>query len=56
MTETCEKCGKEVPIGEWPWCPHGEPRGGWHFAQGHNDARKDAFFAKRAADPFGQDE
>jgi hypothetical protein len=20
---TCEKCDKEIQIGEWPWCPHG---------------------------------
>lgn len=23
MTEPCEKCGKAVQIGEWPFCPHG---------------------------------
>jgi hypothetical protein len=22
---TCDKCGKEVTIGEWPFCPHGIP-------------------------------
>jgi hypothetical protein len=22
--DTCEKCGKEVEIGMWPFCPHGE--------------------------------
>lgn len=21
-TETCEKCGRVVEIGAWPWCPH----------------------------------
>lgn len=20
---TCERCGADVAIGEWPWCPHG---------------------------------
>jgi hypothetical protein len=20
---TCDSCGKELSIGEWPWCPHG---------------------------------
>jgi hypothetical protein len=20
---TCEKCGIEIPIGDWPFCPHG---------------------------------
>lgn len=19
----CEKCGAEIVIGSWPWCPHG---------------------------------
>ena len=22
---TCEKCGAELQIGEWPFCPHGFP-------------------------------
>jgi len=22
---TCEKCGAEITIGAWPWCPHGKP-------------------------------
>lgn len=22
---TCEKCGAELRIGEWPFCPHGLP-------------------------------
>jgi len=22
---TCSKCQKELSIGEWPFCPHGEP-------------------------------
>lgn len=21
----CEKCGKEIVVGEWPFCPHGFP-------------------------------
>lgn len=25
MTDTCEKCGKEIAVGEWAWCPHGFP-------------------------------
>jgi len=24
---TCEKCNKEIQVGEWPWCPHGMPQG-----------------------------
>ena len=23
---TCDKCGAELRIGEWPWCPHGDAR------------------------------
>ena len=23
----CDSCGKDVAIGEWPWCPHGKPHG-----------------------------
>ncbi len=22
---TCDDCGKEIVIGEWPYCPHGHP-------------------------------
>lgn len=22
----CPKCGADVQVGEWPWCPHGRPR------------------------------
>ena len=25
MTDTCEKCGKEIQVSEWPFCPHGFP-------------------------------
>lgn len=20
---TCDKCGEELIVGDWPWCPHG---------------------------------
>lgn len=23
--ERCESCGAALEVGEWPWCPHGEP-------------------------------
>lgn len=23
MTETCDTCGREMQITDWPWCPHG---------------------------------
>lgn len=26
--ETCPKCGGEIRVGFWPYCPHGEYRGG----------------------------
>lgn len=25
--ETCEQCGAELHISDWPWCPHGPYRG-----------------------------
>lgn len=25
-TVTCDKCGTEYGIGDWPMCPHGKPR------------------------------
>lgn len=25
MTATCERCGHELQVGEWPFCPHGWP-------------------------------
>lgn len=28
----CDECGRELKIGEWPWCPHGEARDGGLFA------------------------
>jgi hypothetical protein len=27
---TCEKCGAELAISEWPWCPHGAARPAVH--------------------------
>lgn len=26
-TETCEGCGQQYGISEWPFCPHGVPQG-----------------------------
>lgn len=23
MTDVCDKCGKAITVGEFPWCPHG---------------------------------
>lgn len=50
---TCDVCARVIPIGAWPWCPHGEPRYGWHFAQFQNDARRESFFKQAAENPFG---
>ena len=25
MVTHCDKCGAEIRVGEWPWCPHGAP-------------------------------
>lgn len=30
-TATCDKCGQEYGIGEWPLCPHGVPMGHMTF-------------------------
>ena len=24
---TCERCGHELVVGKWPFCPHGDPHG-----------------------------
>lgn len=50
----CEKCGKEVAIGDWPYCPHERQIGyGWHFGRFQNDARREKFHASAAENPFG---
>lgn len=30
MTAICDSCGKEYSVGEWPFCPHGQPS--YYFA------------------------
>jgi len=25
MTDTCDRCGATLHLGEWPYCPHGFP-------------------------------
>jgi hypothetical protein len=25
MTDTCDTCGKQLSVSEWPFCPHGFP-------------------------------
>ena len=57
----CEKCGKALAVGEWPWCrgsqrdhaPKEQINYAWAFGQFSNDARREAFYGKTAADPFG---
>jgi hypothetical protein len=50
---TCEKCGSEIPLGGWPWCPHelganavvqDEIPGGRIFENGFSTPRK--FYSK----------
>lgn len=38
---TCEKCGEEVQVGDWPYCPHGalrEGQGGFGPMEAYVDA------------------
>lgn len=30
---TCDGCGAEYRVGEWPWCPHGRPNVAVHDDQ-----------------------
>jgi hypothetical protein len=52
---TCEKCGVELQVGQWPWCPHGhgtytaigdELVGG--FVQEHFGHEPEIFYSKKA--------
>ena len=60
MSKPCRDCGGEHEL--WWDCPKfdGTPKSfrehsnyGWHFGQFSNDARREAFYEKAAADPFG---
>lgn len=59
--EICEKCGKPVPVGGWPWCeskrnPLGHSRDvsyGFTWGRGVHEGRKAAFFERQAEAPFG---
>ena len=26
MSDLCDKCGAELMVGQWPWCPHEDAR------------------------------
>jgi hypothetical protein len=37
QAEQCERCGRQLAAGDWPWCKgspedHARPHYGWHFA------------------------
>lgn len=51
----CKDCG--VPHEYWWDCPLASKtmNYGWKFAARQNDARREAFYAKKASDPFGSD-
>ena len=36
-TYLCKQCGKEVQIGEWPFCGHGTPNGNLHDFRAYTD-------------------
>lgn len=52
----CDKCGAELQVGEWPYCPHGSTRaftvigddipGG--FVQEHFGHEPETFYSKKA--------
>lgn len=55
----CEKCGQELVVGEWPWCPHGignssvvtdEIPGGLEIRHGlcHDDGSPQKFYSHGA--------
>jgi hypothetical protein len=55
MSMTCERCGAEVRVGDWPHCPHGAYRGGvvgddipGGFVQEHFGDRPETFYSKKA--------
>jgi hypothetical protein len=55
----CEECSsllrQEIEHEYWWDCPRAAEtmNYGWHFARGQNDARREDFFKRAAADPFG---
>lgn len=57
MNETiCTVCGKDVAIGDWPWCPHGKVEGvavitddiPGGFVQENFGHQPETFYSKRA--------
>lgn len=51
----CESCGAVLPVGSWPFCPHGEYRGGivpdelvGGFAQENFSDQVEVFYSKKA--------
>ena len=52
---TCERCGQELTVGEWPFCPHGAYAGTvvgddipGGFVQEHFGHEPEVFYSKRA--------
>jgi hypothetical protein len=54
--KSCKDCGPGVNHEFWWDCPKLDRTHlnyGWKFAQGQNPSRREDFFKKAAADPFG---
>jgi hypothetical protein len=54
-TKPCKECGPGVGHEYWWDCPKAAQtmNYNWHFGQFANDARREAFHERAAADPFG---
>lgn len=46
---TCEKCGQELTLGDWPWCPHGRS------ISGTTGAVDDTFIGGRIYENLGHE-
>lgn len=51
----CEKCGEDIAVGAWPFCPHGSYRGGvigddipGGFVQENFGDQPETFYSKKA--------
>jgi hypothetical protein len=52
---TCDKCGTQLELGDWPFCPHGSYRGGvvgddipGGFVQENFGDQPEVFYSKKA--------
>lgn len=50
MSIECPKCHAHYRIGEWPFCPHGRPRGGNRITAIHTSERSVVYFNPRTGE------